>query len=126
VPCPHGQFAKCFSGKRIGRNDEWRSARTAMRHDRYQEELVRPLRATGDAAPQKEAARTAVGRNAIRFETKRHGLPPLAGDCRERQYAEGRRSQRGGLRITASMHNDAVNRQRGDQRKCKRGRTHGD
>ncbi len=68
----------------------------------------------------------AVGRNAIRFETKRRGLPPLAGDCRERQHAEGRRSQRGGLRITASRHNDAVNRQRGDQRKCERGRTHSD
>jgi len=84
------------------------------------------LRATGDATPQKDAARTAVGRNAVGFQAKRRGLPPLAGECRERQRTEGRRGQCGGRRIAASRHDDAVNRQRGDKRECERGRTHGD
>jgi hypothetical protein len=126
MPRTHGQFAKCFGGKRIGRDNERRGSRAAVRHDRDQEEPVRPLRATGDAAPQKNAARAAVGRNAVGFQAKCGRLPPLAGERRERQRAEGRRGQRDPSRIAASRHDDAVNRQRGYERECERGRTHSD
>jgi hypothetical protein len=124
VPRTHGQFAKCFGGKRIGRNEERRDSRAAVRHDRDHEEPVRPLGATGDAAPQKNAPRTAVGRDTVGFQAQHRGLPALASERRERQRAEGRRGQRDANRIAASRRCDAVNRQCGDERERERGCTH--
>lgn len=122
MPRPHGQLAKGFGRKRIGRDEKPGQARPAMRHDRDDEEQARPLGAAGDATPHEQAPQAVIGRDAVGLEGKRRGLPALMGQRRKGEGTEGSRGEREASHVAATRHDDAPNRERREQRESEKTR----